>query len=60
MTYNVTVNENCIGCWACIAICSEVFDFDENWTAFVKNNTNSSTDCIESAKDACPVWAIES
>jgi len=30
------VNESCIGCGACVAICSEVFDLDDEGKAFAK------------------------
>lgn len=53
------VNENCIGCWACVAICDKVFDLDDNGMAFVKEWMDSSkSDCIDDAIGACPVDAI--
>lgn len=53
------VNDNCIGCWACAAICSEVFDLDDEWKAFAKEwmDTSNST-WIDDAIWACPVAAI--
>lgn len=56
----VVVNDNCIGCWACVAICWEVFDLNDEWRAFVKDDFESNDcDCIEDAIWVCPVWAIE-
>jgi ferredoxin len=56
----VFVNENCIGCSACAAICSEVFDMNNEWIAFVKENINiEDFPSIEEAKSACPVEAIQ-
>ncbi len=60
------VNENCIGCGACVSITdSEVFDFDDD-TAYAvegKNVIDEMDDqTLEKAMDAlegCPVSAIE-
>lgn len=53
------VNDNCIGCWACVAICEDVFDLNDEWMAFAKEWMNSSNaDCIDDAIGACPVNAI--
>ncbi len=53
------VNENCIWCSACVAICGEVFDLDDEWKAFVKDGMDSSnSDWIDDAIMACPVNAI--
>jgi|SaaInlStandDraft_4_1057021.scaffolds.fasta_scaffold08155_5 ferredoxin len=53
------VNENCIGCSACVAICGEVFDLDDEWKAFAKEGMNSSNaEWIDDAIASCPVDAI--
>lgn len=53
------VNETCIGCWACVAICNEVFDLDDEWKAFAKEGMDSSNATwIDDAISACPVNAI--
>ncbi len=53
------VNETCIGCWACAAICSDVFELDDEWKAFAKEWKNTSNaEWIDDAIGACPVWAI--
>lgn len=60
MTKNVKVNENCIGCWACISICPDIFGFSDEGTAYTKVEVDcSSNECAKDAMDACPVWAIE-
>jgi len=54
----IKVNDNCIGCWACIAICEDVFDFDEDlWKAVVKEDIKECN-CVDDAISACPVDAI--
>ena len=56
----VVVNDNCIGCWACVAICSEVFDLNDEWKAFVKESVKlEKCNCLDDAISACPVDAIE-
>lgn len=53
------VNETCIGCSACVAICGEVFDLDDEWKAFAKDwMDTSNADSIDDAIAACPVNAI--
>jgi ferredoxin len=36
------VNETCIGCSACVAICGDVFDLDDDGKAFAKPGMDSS------------------
>lgn len=50
------VNENCIWCGACVAICDKVFDMDDEGKAFAKEWETS--DCVDDAIAACPVDAI--
>ena len=53
------VNSSCIGCWACVAICGDVFDLDDEWKAFAKEGMNTcNSDSIDDAIWACPVDAI--
>ena len=56
------VNENCIGCGACVAITdSKVFDFNDNGLAHCIVDTINEED-QEVAKEAannCPTSAIE-
>lgn len=53
------VNENCIGCSACVAICWDVFDLDDDGKAFAKDWMNTwNADWIDDAIAACPVNAI--
>jgi len=54
------VNDNCIGCGACVAICDGVFNMDDEWKAFVVEWIDlSNVDCIDDAIWACPVSAIQ-
>ncbi len=50
----------CIGCGACVAICPNIFDFDEEKKSYVKNQPENDSDieCVEQAKSACPVDVI--
>jgi ferredoxin len=44
------VNDSCIGCGACAAVCDDVFDMNDEGKAFVKEAKDSSnSDCIEDA-----------
>lgn len=52
----VYVNDNCIGCGACVAICDWVFDLNDEWKAFVKEW--ACAECTDDAIWACPVDAI--
>ena len=54
---DVYVNDDCIGCCACVAICGEVFNMDDEWKAFPTNDTKQTWD-IDDAIMACPVNAI--
>ncbi len=56
----VIVKENCIGCWACIAVCGDIFALNDEWKAFVKEWVKyDNIDCIDDAVWVCPVEAIE-
>jgi ferredoxin len=56
------VNETCIGCSACVAICPDVFELNEEGKAFAKENTwefyQNIEEDIQNAVSACPVSAI--
>lgn len=55
--YMVKVNENlCIGCGACVSICPAGFEMGSNGKSHVKDG---NADCVDAAKSACPVSAIE-
>lgn len=58
----VRVNENCIGCGACTAVCPEVFDLNAEGLAESIIGEDVPEDLVESTKEAatsCPVEAIE-
>ena len=52
------VNDSCIGCGACVSICPEVFELNENGKSIVKQK-ETDLDCAKEAKETCPVGAIE-
>jgi len=53
------VDDNCIGCGACVAICDKVFDLDDEWKAFaIEWMDSSNSEGIDDAIWACPVDAI--
>lgn len=49
--------EKCLGCGACVDICSQVFMIDEYGKSRVKNQKILS--CVDQAIDACPGNAIK-
>lgn len=52
------VNDNCIGCGACVAIDEKHFDFNENGLSHAISNENLDTDEVKNAIASCPVNAI--
>lgn len=62
MVTEVKVNtKDCIGCGACVAICPDIFEFNTDSKSCVKKQPENSkeVECIEKAKEACPVDAIQ-
>lgn len=58
----VKVNrDNCIGCGACAAICSEVFEIDDEGISVAKAEEVKEEDkqAVQDAIDSCPTGAIE-
>lgn len=53
-----TVNENCIGCSACVAIADEVFELDDEGKSVVKTQDSYEWKGVDDAISACPVDAI--
>jgi len=52
------VNSTCIWCSACVAICSDVFELDDDWMSVVKSLDNYDWIWVDDAISACPVNAI--
>lgn len=50
--------DKCIGCGTCPALCSEVFELDNDFKARVKDGADLAAPCVKDAKDSCPVQAI--
>ncbi len=52
--------DKCIGCGACVGTCNEVFDFDDDNLATVKNQpTKENLELATEALENCPTGAIE-
>jgi len=51
----IKINDSCIGCGSCFAICSDVFEMN-GAVAIVKNQEDLI--CIKDAIFSCPVSAI--
>jgi len=57
ITYMVKIDKGkCIGCGACAATCSDVFEMKDDGKAHVKAKKNAS--CVKDAIEGCPVDAI--
>ena len=59
---NLKVNKDkCIGCGQCVSLCEEVFDFDDDNLAKVKENPvpENSEEEANIALESCPTGAIE-
>ena len=53
------VKERCIGCGACVGACNEVYDFDNDGQAYVKNQpTDENIEKATEALEGCPTAAI--
>ena len=64
MAKKVHVNESCIGCGACTAVCPSVFEINGDGVAenILGNDTEIPADLeaeVEEAAASCPVEAIE-
>lgn len=55
----LTVNDNCIGCGACVAVDPDHFDFNDDGKSTVIKNDNLDTEELKSACASCPVNAIK-
>lgn len=52
------VNASCIGCGACVAVASEVFEMNEEWLSVAKALDNYEWKNVDDAISVCPVNAI--
>ena len=51
--------DECIGCEACVEICPDVFDFDDDSEkAFVIEGSDPESDCVDEAIASCPAECI--
>lgn len=55
------VNELCIGCGLCEAVCPDVFSIGDNGTSVAIDSdvTGEVVSTAQEAKEGCPVGAIE-
>lgn len=54
------IKDRCIGCGACVGTCDEVFDFDDDGLATIKNQpTEENKEKAVEALEGCPTNAIE-
>jgi ferredoxin len=54
----VSVNQDCIGCGACVSICDKVFEMKGGKSVVKKGQEKSKLPCVKEAIDSCPVNAI--
>ncbi len=64
MAKKAIVNDSCIGCGACTAVCPEIFDLNASGVAenILGEDTELPEELVDSANEAassCPVGAIE-
>ncbi len=50
--------DKCIGCGACVSLCSRVFELGDNGKAHVRSGADCSNCDCKRARDSCPVNAI--
>lgn len=53
------IEENCIGCGACEAICPQVFELVDGVSTVIKENQDNEKDSVLEALEACPTEAIK-
>jgi ferredoxin len=56
---SVTVEDTCIACGTCVAICPEVFDLPGDIAVVKQGADLSLDDAITEAAESCPVDAIK-
>jgi len=52
------VNNNCIGCWACISVAPDYFDYNKEYLSEAKKCETYNEQDINNAISVCPVSAI--
>ncbi|MBI5158965.1 ferredoxin [Candidatus Micrarchaeota archaeon] len=59
MAVKVEVDKDaCIGCGACVAICPDVFEMNDEGKSMVKTPEVDDSSCAEQAANGCPVQCI--
>lgn len=55
----VIEEEECLGCEACVELCPEIFEFnDDSEKAIVIMEEGGDEECIQEAMDSCPADCI--
>ena len=54
---NVIIEDSCIGCGACEAVCDAVFSIEDKAVVNAAN-VEANADAVQEAAGACPVSAI--
>ncbi|MDR1861417.1 MAG: ferredoxin [Candidatus Ancillula sp.] len=56
----ITINDDCIGCEACVGNCPEVFEMgDDKAVVIASADIDANIEAVNEAIDGCPVSAIE-
>jgi ferredoxin len=50
--------EECVGCEACVEVCPDVFEMNEDEEIAMVKDPDSTAECVEEAIDNCPNEAI--
>ena len=53
------VDETCIWCWSCVAICWNAYDLDDDWMSIVQELDNYEWIWIEDTILVCPTNSIK-
>lgn len=60
MAETVVVDQDeCLGCEACVEICSSVFEMNDDGKAEAIEGADASLDCVEEAVGSCPAGCID-
>ncbi len=54
----VTVDDNCIGCGACVAVAPKIFKLENGKSVVIKQPTKEEEEVVQEAAESCPTQAI--
>lgn len=52
------VKSNCISCWACVGIASEIFKFNKENKSYVEKQPETEKE-LQDAEDAKNIWPVD-